>query len=345
MAGVAGVAALGVMAARRIGERRAADAYARAAGELGPTVELRGERVRLPVAFHRTDGFTAILGADLGRVTALLPSSALHPVRLAEDRAAIFVGAYRHHEMTMAGGAGETRTAWPYGEVLVAALVTRRAAPPMAPLIASSLFGLGAFVLYLPVTTRLAMDAGRLWGLPKFVADIDFAEGEAERVAEVGEGGREILALRVRPAGRLVVDRAPTILYGVRDGQLVEVSLPGITHQQSRFGRSGGSLRLGDHAVADTLRSLSISAEPVATTNVVLSRFVMPEGRIVGPARPYLGYAGVERAFGRYTVRHAGTVPVDQYANRRPVDWWVAPSAPERAPVEPESPAPIPAGA
>jgi hypothetical protein len=50
-------------------------------------------------------------------------------------------------------------------------------------------------------------------------------------------------------------------------------------------------------------------------------RFVMPAERVVGTARPYRGYAGVERDFGRYTVRHAGMPPIDQYAGLTRDEW------------------------
>jgi len=77
--------------------------------------------------------------------------------------------------------------------------------------------------------------------------------------------------------------------------------------------------------VAEALRALGLAADPFATANIVASTFLIPEGQTVGPAAPYPGYAGVERDFGRYTVSHAGTPPIDQYAYRKALEWWVVP--------------------
>jgi hypothetical protein len=208
--------------------------------EPGPIVELRGEQLRLPIAFHRSDGFGMIASADLERVAGLLPTDELHPVRVGGNRAAVFVGAYRHHEASAMMAGGATRLARPYGEVFVAAIVTRRPAPPVLPLVAPRLFGLGQFVLFLPVTSRLAMDAGRLWNLPKFVADMDFVDDDEERSVVLAEGGREILKLRVRAAGRVAVDRDRSVIYCERNGSLLELPARNQLHRME-IGRSAAA--------------------------------------------------------------------------------------------------------
>lgn len=330
-----GAVAAGTLAARRLTDRRRAAAVQRELDEPGPEVQLRGARFRLPVAYHRSDGFEAILGADLGRIRDTLPTDALHPVRLSGDRAAVLVGAYRYHDVTMRTAGGETVAIPPYGEVLIGALVTTRPAPPILPLLAPARFGTGGFVMALPVTTRVACDGGRAWwGLPKFVADMDFLDDEAERTLLLEEGDRRVLSLTVRPGGRLATDLTPTRVYGVLDGTLLEVAMPGIAVRREQYGPAGGTVALGDHPVADELRRLGVRGRPLATTTVLAWRFVLPAGRAIGPARPYRGYEGVEREMGRYTVRHSGTQPTDQYANRSPDAWWPG-GAPERVPPTP----------
>jgi hypothetical protein len=323
LVGAAGLAAASVVAARQLARRHHERAVTLAMAEPGPLIELRGESVRLPIRFQRSDGMAAVFGADLPSVAAVLPSDALHPVRLYRDRAAVLVAAFRHHEPMASMATGETRIARPYGEVMVAALVTPRPAPPVLPLIASSAFRLGSFVLHLPVTSRLAMDAGRIWGFPKFVADMDFSDDGFEHGVSVAESGRRILSLVVRSGGRIAIDRTPTVLYSERDGELLELPMPTVELHQVRIGWPGGALQLGDHAVADTLRAIGLDGTPFGTMTILAMRFAMPAGRTLGPASPYHGYAGVERDFGRYTVRHAGMPAVDQYAGLTPDEWIV----------------------
>lgn len=144
---------------------------------------------------------------------------------------------------------------------------------------------------------------------------------------------------RVRPSGRVRSSRTPLVVYSVRDWELLRTSMPGVSLEQIGLGRRGGRVELGDHPVADAVRALDLSSGPFATTNILTCRFLIPAGHVIGSARPYIGYAGVERDFGRYTVSHAGTPPIDQYAHRDPVEWWVLPeaggtgAAPPRKPV------------
>jgi hypothetical protein len=325
LVGAAGLAVTGVAVTRQVARRRQEQAVARAMLEPGPLVELRGEPMRLPVMFQRSDGFAAIFGAELERVAAILPSDAIHPVRLDRDRAAVIVAAYRHHEPMATMASGETRVARPYGELMVAALVTPRPAPPVLPLLATSTFRVGGFVLHLPVTSRLAMDAGRLWNYPKFVADMDFTIDPDGRSVTVGTGGHRVLTLAVRPRGRPTVDRSPTVLYSERDGTLLELAMPTVQLHQVRLGQRAAELELGDHEVAAGLRAIGLGGPAFGSMTVITMRFAMTAGHAIGPARPYHGYAGVERDFGRYTVRHAGMPAIDQYAGLTDEEWVTVP--------------------
>ena len=335
----AGMAAAGVLVTRQLARRRQEQAVERAMVEPGPLLELRGEPMRLPVLFQRSDGFAAVFGADLEGITALLPSDAIYPVRLDRDRAAVIVAAFRHHEPMATMADGETRAARPYGEVMVAALVTPRPAPPVLPLLATSPFRMGGFVLHLPVTSRLAMDAGRLWGYPKFVADMDFTVGPDRRSVTVGTGGHRVLTLVVRAGGRPVVDRSPTILYSEHDGSLLELAMPSVELHETRIGRRGAELDLGDHEVAAGLRAIGLGGPSFGSMTIVTTRFAMTAGHAIGPARPYHGYAGVERDFGRYTVCHPGMPAIDQYAGLTGEEWITVPVRPpaERSAAKPKA--------
>lgn len=319
--GAAGLAVAGAALTAQLARRRQEQAVARAMLEPGPLVELRGEALRLPVLFQRSDGFAAVFGADLESLRGLLPTDALHPVRLDRDRGAVIVAAFRHHEPMATMLDGETRVARPYGEVMVAAIVTTRAAPPLVPLLATSAFRVGAFVLHLPVTSRLAMDAGRIWNYPKFVADMDFIVDPDSRSVTLGVSGDRILTLTVRAGGMSGVDRSPTVLYSERDGGLLEMVMPTIEQHQLRLGRMGAELELGDHDVGRGLRAIGLGGQPFSSTTIIGTRLAMTGGRTICPARPYRGYAGVERDFGRYTVRHPGMPPVDQYAGLTDDEW------------------------
>lgn len=312
---LASATAVTAVAARRTGRRHPAVAFYDVALDRSEPVELGAWRGGAPGVFHRSESFQTYHAASLDAVRAALPSDDLHPVRLPSGQAVITIDGLQHHALTAHGVDG--LAALPYGEVMVGALVTRRPAPPLVPLVAPTRTGYsaGAFVLQLPVTTRVARDAGRLaFGLPKFVADMEFDDSIEERRVRLAEGGHDILTLRARVSGRPSIARESLVLYSVLAGELIELTLPTYSIRQMRWGRSGGLLELGDHEVADELRGLAITPEPFLSEFGTGDRLAMPLGRPVGAARPYVGFGGADRDLGRYVVRYPNTAPIDCYA-------------------------------
>ena len=176
--------------------------------------------------------------------------------------------------------------------------------------------GLEGFVLHLPVTTREACVLGRdIFGLPKFVADMDFSESPDSRSVTVAEGGDEVLALTVRSGGAVFTDRAPFTMYSVLDGRLLQTVTERWGHSQFRGGGASGRLAVGDHPVGRGLRDLGVSAEPLLVLNNLDLRVILPAGTPVGKAGDHHGSSGCDRARerGRFTVAFPGTGRLDQY--------------------------------
>ncbi len=314
--GLAGIAAGSVAALSRRADRRAAERFYEWTGPAGPTAEVNGIRGRTPGYVNHLELFGSIHAADLAAVTGILPTDALAPVRLPDGRAAIFVGGLHYRDLTMAGFDGAML---PYGEVMVALLVTRSAAPPAVPLAG---FGLpvpagwraGMLYLYVPVTHRWSRDAGWTAGFPKFVADLEFDETPAARRVRAVEGGQLILDLTVPIAGRASVTRRPMIGYTVSGEQLLEFETRAYAYQQVSMSGRGVALELGSHPIASRLRELGLASAAFATLAWPVGRAIIPPGRPVGRARPLAAYRGDDRWLGRYTIHYPGTAPVDQYA-------------------------------
>ncbi len=311
-------ASAATIALKRAADRRAALRFYGHVGEPAEPVTAGTFFGGFPGVWHRSEVWGTLHTASLDAVQAVLPSPDLHPVRLPGDRTLINISSIRHEEFTATGVDGLAML--PYGEILVGALVTRRPAPPLLPLVAPSFSGIaaGTFVLHLPVTTKAARDGGRNMGYPKFTADIEFEDSlETVRIL-LSEGGHRIFAHTVHPTGRPRVDGSPMVLYSADQGQLLEQTGPRFGLVRRRFGRTGGLLELGDHQVADELRDLEIDPQPFASMQVSGARLAMPGVRTVGPAGPYLGYIGDERDLGRYVVTYPGTGPIDRYAPYAP---------------------------
>ena len=277
-----------------------------------PEVTVEGRRFRLPIYYHDTDLFESVHTASYEAVAAQLPGDGIRPARWIDGRALISIQCYRYRDVTVVTPDGSTGRIAPYGEIAVSAVVTRGPAPRVLPVLGRQLRGV---VLHMPVTSREARDAGRqLWGFPKFVADMDFAEDDRVRGVELSEQGTHILTLTIRPGGGVLPDRRPLVAYTALHGELLETVVAKACHVQIRPGGTGGHLDLGAHAVAGHLRRLEVSPDPVAVFSYLDHRSVLPAGVPIGPAREYSGHAGADREFGRFSVSYPGTAPLDQYA-------------------------------
>ncbi|AVP67106.1 acetoacetate decarboxylase family protein [Prescottella equi] len=128
----------------------------------------------------------------------------------------------------------------------------------------------GALIHQLPVDGEFTLAAGRgIWGFPKIMADF-----EADHVSDVRRG-------RVSQDGRLIAEL--TVKQGIpMPGRGTNTSLDayshldGVTRRTSwdmnprgvRTRLGGAELTLGDHPIADELRSLGLPRRALATTTI-----------------------------------------------------------------------------
>lgn len=310
------------MARRSIGAR--ADRRFMAIDPDGDSVhEVGAVQFRLPAHWHRTDGFATYWLADLDAVRALLPSPLLHPVRAGRGHGVVGISAFRHFESTARAPDGTTIVLPVYGEAGVFVAVTRQPMPPLVPFLLQRLLDApigGGYVLHLPVTARFHRDGGRkLWGLPKFTADMEFGDQGPSRSLHLSEGGRTIFDLRVEASGDARLSRAPNLLYSVLDSRLLEIRLESRTFAQVSLGAEA-ELSLGGHPATTELREVQLSRRPIATAVLQQQRFVMPVGRDIGPARRGRWFEGSDDEYGRFVTRHADGTLVDHYAVRSGID-------------------------
>ena len=118
----------------------------------------------------------------------------------------------------------------------------------------------------LPVTTRLANDAGILmWGLPKTVEEIDFALADGRATFELRMDGRKVLDFSVPATGKRDQPPGASAVYSNYEGAPHVTILENEYHDVGMsFG--GGRLSLGDHPVSDQLRGLGLPRRPVLAT-------------------------------------------------------------------------------
>ncbi len=171
----------------------------------------------------------------------------------------------------------------PYHEVAVSFVVRPHDAPPRptaAQRAREFVSGaLGAYIHRLPVDQAFTCAAGRdIWGFPKWVTAIDIDEPAAgDRGPGTGttirlvDDGVHVLTLTVAAGGRISLPAQAPPSYSFRDGVLRRTEWS--TRMSGSAGRTGGAvLTLGDHPMAEELRSLGLPKRALFSSSATSMR-------------------------------------------------------------------------
>jgi hypothetical protein len=128
--------------------------------------------------------------------------------------------------------------------------------------------GADAYIHRLPVNQAFTCEAGQtIWGFPKTVDEIEFRDGANTRTCSWHKDGRHVLTCEARTGGKGEYRDREMVSLAVRDGVLYRT--PFTSHGREVGARLGGAhLTLGDHPIADELRSLGLPRRPLFTTSI-----------------------------------------------------------------------------
>ena len=134
----------------------------------------------------------------------------------------------------------------------------------------------------LPVNQSFTCKVGKgLWGFPKWVCSIDYLERAGRTDCIVSEDGDLAVALEVA-SGVVPLPSGETEMqaYSWDDGVLRRT--PWTTrNSRARMRPGGATVRLGDHPMADDLRSLGLPRRALMTTSVGLMSATFGEPEVV----------------------------------------------------------------
>jgi len=181
-----------------------------------------------------------------------------------------------------------------YHEVAVSFVVRRHDAPrPASAAVRLREFAtgdVGAYIHRLPVDQEFTCAAGRdVWGYPKWITTIDIDEPAAGGGHGTGttvrlvDGGVHALTLTLAAGGPIRLPAQAPPSYSFRDGVLRRTrwttSSEGVT---GRFG--GATLVLGDHPLADELRTLGLPRRALFTSHAARMRASFGAAEVVTAA-------------------------------------------------------------
>ena len=213
----------------------------------------------VPVFFPSLSAIVALHTASSTQAALLLPDRRMSLISVAPGRCLVGVLAVEYRESDLG----------PYSELaIVVPMAFDAPAGPWVSMIRDSLArSFSAYVWRMPVSTPLSRDAGvSLAGFPKELADIRFRQAGGVASCELTQDGVPAVSLSCASAAstgrRNLRVRAYTQMQGLSLVSRLHVQE---TRFDDRLRPTAAQLELGQGALADELRALRLSENPIAS--------------------------------------------------------------------------------
>ncbi len=226
----------------------------------GQFARVDGIPYRMPVDTSDAAVIMAGFSISLKKARALLPGTELHPLSIGGGRGILLVTVVDYRATDIGS----------YIEYSIAIAVThgRRPAPPLLPLLLQRTFGMGQYVVDLPVSTEVSVKGGKgIWGMPKHQGSLDFVVTPTRASALYDADGELACLVDIaRPARARLPLKLGAINYCTFRGMLMKSTIYFQGAADVALGRAArGRLLLGDQPVGRRLKGLDIGRSPLAT--------------------------------------------------------------------------------
>ena len=239
----------------------------------GRSYAIQGREIDFPVEVRDARSAAATFLIDARAAGRLLPGDELEVAEVwpGKGLASLALIDYRDNDL------GD------YEEVSIALFVRPRAAPRGVPYLGTILAmlrgRLGTYIHRLPVNQSFTREAGHvIWGFPKTLERIEFDYTDAGMRGRLVCDGRLAFELSLPRGGTRNLPEKTLVTYTWIEGV---AHVTRFAQQMEGFGmRLGGAeLALGDHPIAEELRSLGLPRRALMTTWIgrMRARFEQPE--------------------------------------------------------------------
>ena len=208
--------------------------------------EIQGQMVALPVHVRNADSWAAQFVVSAKKAQAIVDPTGLAVASFA-GRTIVSLAFVRYLDTDLDA----------YNELAVAFLVKQH----------DDARGPAVYIHQLPVTQTFTLEAGqRIWGYPKFLADIEITEHRHHVSCTLAAEGVYVLTLDVHEGGPMRLPTRDLPTYSLRDDVLRRTPWEQDAVTKARLG--GASLELGSHPIADDLRSLGLPKRALMTSTM-----------------------------------------------------------------------------
>jgi len=224
------------------------------------TYEIQGQIVALPVHVRNADSWAAQFLVKAEAAQRIVDPTGLEVAQPIPGRTIVNIAFVRYIDSDLDA----------YNELAVAFLVRPHDAKRASSgeKMREFLRGrIGVYIHQLPVTQEFTLEAGqRIWGYPKFLADIEITEAKNRVSCTLAHDGVYVLTLDVHEGGPMRLPTRDLPTYSLRDDVFRRTVWEQDARTTARLG--GATLELGSHQIADELRSLGLPKRALTTSTM-----------------------------------------------------------------------------
>jgi len=219
----------------------------------------QGREVTMPVVVRDAASMAATYLVSAAAARKLLPGPELDVVEVFPGQALFSIAVIDYVDNDLGD----------YHEVSLAFFVRERGQGPLVPYLGDVVEffrnRLATWIWQLPVDQSFTRDAGAgIWGFPKTIQQIDFTDTESSRRCRLVMDGHHVLTYTAGRGGRFSLPDTPMKTYTYIDGRLHTTTFTSGASEVG-FALGGATLELGDHPIADQLRSLGLPRSALMT--------------------------------------------------------------------------------
>lgn len=222
-------------------------------------IRLETGEIRLPILYQEASAMWAFFPVPSAPLKALIPDRRLKLVPLLPGITLVGIACLEYKHC----GLG------PYNEVGIFFPVRYRPKLnlPLVPLLFEEAYkDMGLYIHRLPVTTEVALEAGqRIWGYPKFIADIAFEEAGGWRTCRLTEAGQLILELSIKIPEPGPLRRRDLTTFSVMEGRLLTARVNVQASMHSTRIPKSAQLTLGPHPQGEELKAWHLGTRAIET--------------------------------------------------------------------------------
>ncbi len=222
--------------------------------------EFEGGNLGYPSEFRDGSAAMGLFVVPASAANSLIANSGFEVARIAPGKA-IFSLSCVHYDDSDCGV---------YEEIALSFFVKKlgqgKRLPYLSTLLDIQRGNIASYTWRLPVTTQLALDAGKyMWGLPKTIEEIDYENTDGRATFTWREGDKKVLSYSVAAQGTRTPATMSPPVYSIFEGS-PHVSYLTQTYRNTGIKFRGGDLQLGNHPISDELRSLGLPKRPLIST-------------------------------------------------------------------------------